>query len=875
MDTVGNGKINSSINFFDTTVAFGFTKYAKDSPYEQIDVLLENIKQRAPKDAQGEYIESFVNGNCKNVKFKRKPLVYSLFGTFDLLVIYEIISLSFINKVLVNSKYDVNDNNKSNLKTNNDLIYQGNIHLLSGFTVKPNEKTDIILGVEVENKLFVGITEFKINNAYIISGGITFLNDIVLDLQKKLENETYIITYSLSSYELIVTIFGDDIKIMNCKLMEIRDLCFDQINITDKKKSLQFYEKIKCSDKDKHNIFSDTQTSYGIRLEKKGSTYNFSEAFKKHDINIECEFKIKPSQFKEFFENICDIKGVEKDNIRDCLKKVRFLPGKTDYKFTETFNADEYEKIFNKYNSDIEFSMITRSIFSLINFEIPETYLKNDRTLITKNEQHHKDLSFNIAKLDTIDDDLKLIGVNEQIRYRIIKMFQLYNTGINNTVTFSLYIDMYPFFKKLINDINVIKNKEDNLTSSKIQFFFTDIIIKFERAYHARLMNNYSFDEGNEIFINYNSSIQNYVSEIDTLMKLSINDLLSNYFGIKDVSSHVISIIDQTQTLSDRYFCNFDMTSTLHPGLLFNFITKEVLVIISKYDCFNNKFEQYSKNLFNKWLTYISPKLQKDWFVRRYKEHFVIEGATIKYFILDLMRYYIFFKKGNSDVNSFSRFNFWHNATILQNSINYDQNGRLSEYEFGLEIARSSFIYIIDEIENDRLPTYQNFLLLNPFNREAHRELYIGWIKMAKNIFDLVFNFIYWEEEKRYAVGITETISVLIKFSTKKSESDLFDHIYSYFNGAQHFFNDSLKIKIGDGKTIKNYLFNSIISDGPINENCLVCDTQGGFWFKDISAQLRYNEMNFKVFNEIADICYKTKFELFCNFLDNKELKFD
>ncbi len=866
---------------YNTTLSYSFSKYAKEDPYNHIRMLLGNIQKRAPLDENGNPIKYFFTSNGEKIDFNRNPLVYSMIGSFDFLIIYEIISLAFLNKLLVNTS--LSKDNTYMFNKNSDLVYQGFVHNLSGFTVKSGEIREKIIDESFDNKYtFIGVTEFKLNNAYIISGGIDFVILVINHIQFIVGGHSHFITYSFSSYEIILTLFGEDLAEMNEILLKLREIIFEKLfeNISDAETNgaCNFYKEIKCDKPSKHNVFSDTQTSYGIRLDqaKKGTGFKLCNNFKDKEIFIDCEFKIKPTFLGNFIDKITTIKKDKKVE-----NSIKFLPGKTDFKFSGKFTSIEYNEIFNLYNTNNSFSSIVRSIVSQIEFDVPESLKKFNQYPPSSKNDHLNKLSINVSKLDNLDAQLKSIGVTEQIRYRFIKMFQIFNTGINNTVTFNLYFDMYLFFIKIIADVDEIANQQklmkpdisnmDIMNSIKIQNWFSEIISKFEKAYHVRLMHNFNFNEGNEIFVNYNSSIQGFVSDIDAIMKQVVGDIFKLLFNKKNLSAHIICIIDQSQTKSDRYFCNFEMTSTIHPGLLFNFISKEAFVVVSRYNCFVREFDQPIDSIYIMWENYLNSKISNHWFIKRFEKALYNQSVNVRYYFMDLIRCLIFFT--NDKDADFELFAFWHNATILQTSINYAPNKRLSEYEFGIEISRLIFIYLITNNNSEpaeKSTSFKDFLKFNPFDREFQKENNIIWHKMAKELFSLIWDFLETENSIFKVKILIRTIITDLTRQVKNNENinihngvnfEIIKIMKDYFIKGMDFFGG--KLKVNDSSKTEKFKKDYLFKNERYNKLPLVCDTQGGFWFTDITRQLQYNKMNFKYAIDLSNLCYQSKFEMF------------
>lgn len=357
------------LEFADTTISYLFTNYTRQEPFKNLDALVANIIDRKKKSKNGEK-------DSPNKLYD--PVVFHLFGSHDILILNEIASLSFNNKTLLTNSFDLEYS---------DITTSKSIHSLSGFTfydsVAYGHATKKTNGANSSNKTlraifstlksssyFICFTQYKINTAYLFSGGAVFVNQILSYIKKTyLKNVKHIITFSFSSYELSVSLFSKNIIELNTLLQIIRNLRFNQVFsnpqllLNDQDLFCDFYEKI-LGEKDgtkSHQIFSDSQTSFGISLTKGNSEWCFPQKanLELRSLKFDIEWKIKPGHMKIFLQ---DLSSLLKTNIVTLHDKLQHLPGKTDVQFDKTFTFDEYQLIFKDLRKPISSSELKVSV---------------------------------------------------------------------------------------------------------------------------------------------------------------------------------------------------------------------------------------------------------------------------------------------------------------------------------------------------------------------------------------------------------------------------------------------------------------------------------------------------------------------------------
>lgn len=458
---------------------------------------------------------------------------------------------------------------------------------------------------------------------------------------------------------------------------------------------------------------------------------------------------------------------------------------------------------------------------------------------------------------------------------------------------------MFQFLNKLkrvISNKDELNNfhKQSNLNYHK---YLEKLIISFEKAYYVRLFQSYAYDDGTDMLINFNSSLQGYISDLDSLFKLTLVEIKSKFnseslfhdnkglFFIKNLNKKptkveyipdVISIIGDQQTESTKAWVNFDITSIFHPGILFNLITKECLVVLQKNTNIAGSFERMVDEWNNSLKLLDNSKLLK-----KYHDRFSITNATIEYYILELIRFKLIF---NSD---FELFYFWHTIQICQSTPQYEENWELHEDFLCFEISRLAFIHIIklgqkmsfsNFAENSSKESITKFLNYNPFSRSIHKKNHILWKKWSFHIYKHLIEFISNEEVYNLFVSKFDTFI----FNKDYNENDnkevtLLKDFYNYINDSNEIsslsnvciqlmnkYMNEIKDKYREVRIFTGWKNNTNTNSSYYygknkNDYPLYANTSGGLWFRGEDEELDYNRINFSYASIISHLIYKYK----------------
>lgn len=872
--------------FYNTSLSLNFGKYALKNACEHLNFTKKNIISKGFKKKDGHLLE-----NNPNILF------YNMFGPYDVVVLYEIISLDYLNKHFANT-WDFGERSDKDFK---DLYLEGSFHHISGFTFKqahPEILPDSL------NKAFIGIVELKLNNGFLFSGGVDFVKHVVNKINSLyiLNDQNYRLIYSFSSYELILILFSDDLVSMNKNIQSIRDLKILNLD-TNKKIDDGFFDFVNFGnnnlDINNYNIFSDTESYYGVRLDNSpNSKWKICETgvqnLKNEGFSLVTEWRIKPAHFTNFTTFIKDELNFPISEINQHLKQ---SPGKVDYIYNANIQVINYLKIFNIFiDCDSKNNNVTknpknfiRSITTSLEFKVPVYILGSPLGSSYPHSRHRDLLSFSLEEIEKIYNSLKINGVNEQMRFQFLKMFINYNDGIQNTLMFNLYIDLYKFLDNVKSEVTEGKHLFNTYVVSSIHNILEQIINRFDTAYNLRQMHNFYYHKGSEVFVTYNSSLNNLVSDIDSLFKV-VTFGIKNLFSlendhVKNELPSIIATVNYMNSVSDINSVNFEASSIFHPGLLFNLMSKEVFVSLFKDPAFIEHLLSIENALWDNWkqfierLSSINPLISEEELFTQ--SIFEKNKRITNYIIIDYLRFREFF---NSD---FKIFAFWHIATITQSSKHYLSDGTLYESALKFELFRLVIVYYLSMKSFDtsyNLSIHDEFINKNPFDRNKQLKNHLIWHNISKLVLEFGYEFfttpIKYDRIKTNlnAIMRSEWTNLQMKNASESERENKLNAIKAEVSDLSHYLKKVIADYLKETATkfnFKNYVkVNSIgdnsflfdrISESQKNDNFvdwqpfIISDSEGGLWFVEPKSQKIYNEYNFNTAILLSEIAYKYK----------------
>jgi len=315
-----------------------------------------------------------------------KPLVYHLFGSYDVVFLSLIDNYKFGQKV-----FDL-DTALTGRSINFQIVTgtcidgicssAGKEWMLDLFpnSLDKDEKR------ENDFKKYINITNFKVNNGLLIGNGLHLIekifNKFVESIPRIYKNEKgetentndeFIIINSFNWSEITLIQLGDDIKRLQEQVIKLRELSLNQLeDIDDIIKNSLYGELLSKNKLDgstqediKHSdLFVDTHSYSGVDYYKYNFSYeNGENPFYEDEFKTAIELQVKPGHLGELSKlldstSFIDAKSGEEKNLFES-RKLKFKNGKTDFLVKESNNSKFYSnylvnKTLKDKNSDFK-----------------------------------------------------------------------------------------------------------------------------------------------------------------------------------------------------------------------------------------------------------------------------------------------------------------------------------------------------------------------------------------------------------------------------------------------------------------------------------------------------------------------------------------
>lgn len=664
-------------------------------PYGQSQDFIKAVYD--PAENEGYYLK-YKEGIKRNNKGQAlnpklyKPGIYHLFGNYDVAFISFIDNYKFAQKLLRPEK--VGTDFKSNT-----------FQIITGITLATSDdfETD-------QQPKFVSVCNLKLNNGLLIGNGQEYINAVTTLIKETIAEYnkgsdikvTYALMQSFSWAELCLVIFCDKVKGIPDIITELRGKKVEALNddIVTTIKSNSLYSSIldKSSQIDDCHIFSDSHSYFGVKFSDFENEINIDD-----ELITETEWMVKPGHIEDLTRSL--FHKDKKIFNQDVQNKAYFIHGKTDYTIQPEgkpsqsiqFNQRLFRELIKK-KSDIHHHV--RKVKTRVFFDTEE-YKKGEIDTNQENEAklfenvkpislYNKciELSFTKDKLTEINGKLEKMKVSRQIRDKVSKVFNNYNTGIKDPVLFTFFLDFHPFMIKLEELISAIESTIDKQWEnfketqydkiSTIEKYLDKYISVFEEGYHIRMLNCYMYEEIDDFDLDFNSSIQQLLTTYNTL----IYELAKTFDTFKKDKYAPVVSLNLKQTVSNLISINYNVYHLTTPELVFSTIIKE---IFNSYEETIRQDEK-SKSIYTEIRNSFNKSLETHKLIKSMYDSKQIEFERI---YIDIVRVIYTF---NSDFNLFG---YWFWTFNLQNSSLYNSRGSFNEDHFKMELFRYLYVYRI------------------------------------------------------------------------------------------------------------------------------------------------------------------------------------
>lgn len=619
-------------------------------------------------------------------------------------------------------------------------------------------------------KPFIGITYIKYNNNLIIGGGGRFntlaLQAIKACIEKVIKDKTvedsfdYIIMHSLSWNELNILFFSEDIGLINDVVLKLRSLNLNEaLNIVGGKEGIVYEDmliynfEMQCGKTKQEAIeavkntqlFVNTTTLFGVHYDFADKYLNNGGKFKKivqkqrPELKLRTEWHIKPGHLKPFLE---DIKKQDTE-LEDIKMRISITSGRGDYAFVYPYkcrcteececkdnNLSEFLKLFsglaqvnqndpNTVNRHVRKKMTTLEF--TYNLKELKYYPDEIKDIFLIHEYIKKYIVFANEVMEKIEQKLKRENISQIIQTRVINMFVLFNSNIQDPISYGFFAELYPFLllvKKFIL-IELNRFERDTEPTKDITKTLDDFCRIFEEAYKNRFHQSHLMGEVIDVNINFNGGIQQLLTAFDWLYKA-----LSNLTEHHPSFAHLIYVVGQAGITSTPHRVELNHLHLYQP---------ETFLSVALHEAANFYIEEAVSKYYinNRSLT------------KLYNEVIKVYPSPIQYVLVDLTTFFVAY---NADWELFFQ---WHLCSFMQHTHNYKNKFEISDnhlfqFMMRMELVRSlakmamSSSSFSESMPPDGLPESENLPCL-PMREQWEmylpkvRQLVASYLKIYEN----------------------------------------------------------------------------------------------------------------------------------------------
>ena len=333
-----------------------------------------------------------------------QPLVYHLFGGFDLAFIAVTDSFKFAQKLPL---------------PQGGAFSSNSFQIITGICPKINEPDKLqktFRQIAEQKPLFVSIINLKLKSSILIGNGQLFIESVMqlidqVVVGQNLNSPTihHLLMQSFSWAEISLLIFSNDPNDFSAILSQLRQKRIKHLTDADSFVKNSVFEAVFNQPNIKEaSIFADTNSYFGVDYEQFSNLE--STVFKDICLPTQIEWQLKSGQANQF-------RKVLEDNFNGVfdLKKAHSLAGKSDFYVSElTENFTNNQKVFQDLISEDSKLLAhirrikTRILFPDASFGLDEE--DNQHPLESFN-QKLKELVISTDKIRHIDSQLKALKV--------------------------------------------------------------------------------------------------------------------------------------------------------------------------------------------------------------------------------------------------------------------------------------------------------------------------------------------------------------------------------------------------------------------------------------------------------------------------------
>lgn len=687
-------------------------------------------------------------------KYLYKPLVYHLFGSFDVVFISLIDNYKFCQKV-----FNL-ETTPSGRSINFQIVTGTCIANSTSTNFKKLMPPDLYKKTEsLANLKFVHITNFKLNNGLLIGNGVDLLKKIrkcISDTLKKPKKEgeaevEFLLVNSFNWAELTLIQLSNEMDLMQKNIINLRELALWQVfhesdfnhkdkiienslyNYLVKSKNINNYTP---NDIMQSHIFVDTHSYSGVDYYLYNKIYKIQKSPFNQNFKSSIEMQVKPGHLNSLVDIIKNQTYIDEDRKLFETSKLKFKNGKTDYLVKESTHTNFYSNYtINKVykNLDNGYRKHVRKIKTNYFFDIKDDTLEKvirPEGLVESNgiTDFGKCLAqkYTLCEKD-LKNNLKSLGVSRHLKEKVLKAVYNYNNIIQDLILYNEFIDLKIFLQHIIDDIaakaKILKDYFNNTLEALKDhreeldpFSITELELKwgraldiFEEGYQNRVHNNYLYEDINEFSIDFNSAI----NQINAVQDFTVKSFNNIFFG-NNWKDKILVTHNEIESMSNVVNVNYNVFNYMEPSLIFTSIVKEVL------NGFKSKANGYGDDYFKNF----NVSLKKEIDLSRFDSvsNNLFDEFNFWYFFADISKYMFTF------LFDYELYEHWTWVYFLQNTNMYTATGLPDERLLNQEMLKISLI---------------NTFFFDDENKKAYKikcptsELFHSWQKKVKNIKEL------------------------------------------------------------------------------------------------------------------------------------------
>jgi len=683
-----------SVNYNDFGLAIGLISYSFKTNGKD---LFEKVFKKDLFQNHRTRLQEFTKQHMDDGLYE--PKGYRLFGNHGLAVLSLIDDYAFCNRVF-------NDNH-TDTATAKDIWSS---KIITGISDSENyifhkaKDTFLRQGDHSTPRYpFIGIMKLKIDHRLLRGRGINFTILVKTAITRSVLNHDeavifdHIIIDCFDDDELSVIAFSNNLSYIQEILNKIRELKNNQmfnLFLTEEKSSL--LSLLEEKELDKH-VFSSCHISLGYDVnyewDQIGSTIFIENCSSDLCLNFICETKPGHSEkFHDYIKNYFKDKQYDV-NLNITGGSVRHL----------TFPANEISDIeklclLDAFSDHVRRVKISLRLSNTQKYkpEINEHHEQAQNNESESTEYHvqkrNEDiLTFDQDFFERMKEMLNQCGVSKIVRERLLSIYRLYNECTGNLLHSA-------YFEELVSALKYTKimleqfSRDEKMSIQDIEEILTKTIDAFEVAFYNRFHEK-GLSNNN---LEYNGSIQQYLTSFDFLYKQIIRILLPHE-DIKEpkLYERVFAIIcGHEKVVSDRMNLQLNINQITYPEFFATTVWKEALnnhkQLSYDYSILKDVSSQKRIMLLSNWSKFISNDasfdkikffLEKDNFDYYHDEiysiiHKSVNKEFLNYLIIDQIAYHFGFHR-NFEL-------FWHFywKVFLQTSNIYIRKGVIGKNYF-------------------------------------------------------------------------------------------------------------------------------------------------------------------------------------------------